>query len=146
MPEKPQVSRDTTSKDGSVSRTYHVDEGAIVYMVAYSASTPKSKKVTPLDGWLDNARDEIVAKMGGKLRDERRFSLGDSRGMELVLDIPKVGEKDAYTIRGRFYVKHTGTGKGLKDILYQTLIVGDPSRDADPTVAKFLDSFHFVEG
>ncbi len=146
LPAKPEVSRDTTAKDGSVSRSYHVDEGAIVYMVAYSASTPKSKKIAPLDGWLDNARNDIVAKMGGKLRDERRFALGDSRGMELVLDIPKIGEKDAYTVRGRFYVKHAGTGKDLKDILYQTIIVGDPGRDADASVARFLDSFHFVAG
>ncbi|HEX9490309.1 MAG TPA: hypothetical protein VF930_08490 [Stellaceae bacterium] len=146
LPGKPEIGRDTTAKDGSVSRSYNFDEGAIVYSVAYTASTPKSKKLAPLDGWLDNIRDELVAKMSGKLRDERRLAVGDSRGMELVLDVPKIGDKDAYTIRGRFYVKHAGTGKDLKDMLYQTIIVGDPGHDADASVAKFLDSFHFVQG
>ena len=146
LPGKPELSRDTTAKDGSVTRSYHVDEGTIVYTVAYTASTPKSKKLAPLDGWLDKIRDELVVKMGAKLRDERRLSVGDSRGMELVLDIPKTSEKDGYTIRGRFYVKHAGTGKDLKDMLYQTMIVSDPGHEAEASVAKFLDSFHFVQG
>ena len=145
MPAKPEAGRNTTAKDGSVSRMYYVDEGTIVYSVAYNAS--QTKTATALDGWLDNMRNELVTKMGGKLRNERRFSLGDSRAMELVLDVPKSGEKGTYTMRGRYYVKQTGTGKELKDVLYQTLVViGDPRREADLSVAKFLDSFRFVGG
>jgi hypothetical protein len=146
MPEQPQPSKNVTAKDGSVSRTFHVDEGTIVYMVSYSASASKSKKPLPLDAWLDSVRNEIVTKMNGTLRAEHRLALGDVRGIELLVDVPRVGDKDAYVIKGRFYVRHVGAGKELKDILYQTIVVGDPGGEADASVARFLDSFHFVEG
>lgn len=147
MPATPEAGRDTTAKDGSVSRVYYVDEGTIAYTVAYATSKPEAKTVAAREGWLDNMRNELVTKMSAKLRNERRFSLGDSRGMELLLDVPKSGEKGAYTLRGRFYVKQARTGKDLKDMLYQTLVViGDPGHEADASVAKFLDSFRFVQG
>jgi hypothetical protein len=146
LPEKPKLAESTTAKDGSVSRTYHLDQGTFVYVVAYVTSPPKSNKAAPLDEWLDGVRDELVARMEATLRGERRLSVGGARGMELVLDVPESDDGDGYTIRGRFYVKHAGTGKDLKDILYQTLVAADPSDEEDASVARFLDSFHFVQG
>jgi hypothetical protein len=145
LPEMPVASKDDAAKDGSVSRTYHVDNGTIVYFVAY-AVTPATKKPAPLDGWLDNIRHELVDKMKGKLRDERRLAMGDARGMELALDIPKDDAPGTYALRGRYYVKHAGSGKERKDILYQTFVIGEPGHEADATVVRFLDSFHFVAG
>src|SRR5579864_4179169 len=52
LPEAPEAGKDETKKDGTVSRTYHVDNGAIVYFVSYSAIVPTGKKPAPLDGWL----------------------------------------------------------------------------------------------
>jgi hypothetical protein len=145
LPEAPVTGKDSTAKDGTVSRSYHVDRGAIVYFVAYTTSMPP-KKPAPLDGWLDNIRNELVAKMKGKLHDERRLAMGDARGMELALDIPKDDEEGTYTIRGRYYVRHVGSGKDRKDVLYQTFVIGEPGHDSDATVTRFLDSFRFVAG
>jgi hypothetical protein len=145
LPEAPVPGKDSTAKDGTVSRTYHVDNGTVVYFVAYATSLPP-KKPAPLDGWLDNIRHDLVVAMKGKLRDERRLAIGDARGMELALDVPKIADADAYTIRGRYYVRHVGSGKDRKDILYQTFIVGEPGHDADAAVGRFLDSFRFVAG
>jgi hypothetical protein len=147
LPDTPQVSEDVTAKDGSVSRAYHVEEGALTYMVAYASSPPKAQKGVPLDGWLDATRDALVTKMGGKLRDERRFSLGDSRGMEFLLDVPpQNGSNETYTVKGRIYVKHAGSAKSMKDVLYQTLVVSYPGGETTAAVMRFLDSFHFVPG
>lgn len=146
LPGTPQVSEDVTAKDGSVSRAYHVEEGALSYLVAYASSTPKAGGV-PLDGWLDATRDALVSKMGGRLRDERRLSLGDSRGMEFVLDVPpQNGSKEAHTVKGRIYVKQAGSGKDMRDVLYQTLVVSNPGGEKTAAVTRFLDSFHFVAG
>ncbi len=147
LPETPQVSEDVTAKDGSVSRAYHVEEGALSYLVAYASSTPKAQKGVTLDGWLDATRDALVSKMGGTLRDERRFSLGDSRGMGFLLDVPpQNGSKEAHTVKGRIYVKHAGSGKNIREVLYQTLVVSNPGGEKMAAVTRFLDSFHFVAG
>jgi hypothetical protein len=142
LPETPQPGRDVTAKDGSVSRAYAIDAGTLAYMVGYSTSPAKD---VPVDRWLDAMRDTLPTRMGGTLRDERRFSLGDSRGMEYVVDVPRQGGAAAYTITGRVYVRHVGSGKGATDVLYQTLVTGHPGGDA-ASVTRFLDSFHFVGG
>jgi hypothetical protein len=143
MPETPKPAKDFTAKDGSISRVYAIEAGDFAYTVGYSTSAPKD---VPLDRSLDAMRDTLPTRLGGKLRDERRFSIGDSRGMEYVIDVPQQGSAEAYTIRGRVYVRHVGSGKAKTDVLYQTLVTGNPGRDAAASVTRFLDSFHFVGG
>jgi hypothetical protein len=141
----PEVNEDIVAKDGNVRRDYEVAAGAITYTIAYKTSAGNAKKPTPLDGWLDTLRKDLAARMKGKLRDERRFSLDEVRGMAFVLDVPASGDAAAYTIAGRIYVKHAGPGKKMKDVLYQTLVTGNPGSD-QAAATRFLDSFHFVEG
>lgn len=143
MPETPKSAKDFTAKNGSVSRVYALEAGAIVYTIGYSSSPPKD---VPFDRSLDTVRDTLPVRLGGKLHDERRFSLGDSRGMEYVLDVPQQGSAEAYTVTGRVYVRHIGSGKAQMDVLYQTLVTGNPGGDDAASVTRFLDSFRFVDG
>jgi hypothetical protein len=138
LPEAPKPGRDTTAKDGSVNKSYYVEESRCVYMVGYSSSPPW--KGSSLDGRLDSTRDALSKRLGGKLRRERRFALGDSRAMEFVLDVPASATSDGYTIRGRIYVKHAPAGK---DLLYQTLVTGKPGIDRAAETTRFLESFRF---
>jgi hypothetical protein len=144
LPKTPVLAKDVAATDGNVSRTYQATRDKLVYLVAYASSAPRSAEEAPLDGWLDGVRDGIVARMDAKPRDERRFTLGDARGMDIVLDVPESDDGDAYTIRGRFYVRHAGTGERARDMLYQTLVAGDAGRETEAPVARFLDSFRFV--
>ena len=139
LPEMPKPGRDTTAKDGSVNRSYYVEESACVYMVGYSSSP--TRRGASLDRWLDSTRDALSTRLGGKLRGERRFALGDSRAVEFVLEVPGSGTSGGYTIRGRIYVKHAGAGK---DMLYQTLVTGKPGIDKAAETTRFLESFRFV--
>jgi hypothetical protein len=82
--------------------------------------------------------------MDAKPRDERRFDLGDARGMDVVLDVPESDDGAPYTIRGRFYVRHAGTGE-TRDMLYETLVASDPGRETDAAIGRFLDSFRFID-
>ena len=145
LPKLPALAKDTASDDGGVSRTYQASRDKLVYLIAYTSSAPTVEEAVPLDGWLDSVRDGIVARMDAKARDERRFSLGDARGMDVVLDVPESDEGPPYTIRGRFYVRHAGTGGPASDMLYETLVAGDAGRETDAAVARFLDSFRFIE-
>lgn len=137
LPEAPKPGRDTTARDGSVNKSYYVEESRCVYMVGYSSSPAKGAS---LDGWLDATRDALAARLAGKLRGQRRFALGDSRAVEFVLDIPRTSTTDGYTIKGRIYVRHAGGGK---DMLYQTLVTGKPGVDKAAETTRFLDSFRF---
>jgi hypothetical protein len=137
LPEAPKPGRDTTAKDGSVNKSYYVEESRCVYMVGYSSSPANGAS---LDGWLDATRDALAARLGGKLRGQRRFALGDSRAVEFVLDVPRTSTTDGYTIKGRIYVRHSGGGK---DLLYQTLVTGKPGIDKAADTTRFLDSFRF---
>jgi hypothetical protein len=144
VPGAVETQKDVTAKDGTISRSYHVELGTASYAISYATYTPNPK--LSLDGWLDTMRKEFPAKMNGKLRGERRFSLGDARGMEFLLDVPRSEGDGPYTMRGRFYVRHVGSGKAMRDVLYQTLIVDNPGHDTDASATRFLDSCHFVEG
>jgi hypothetical protein len=137
LPEAPKPGRDTTAKDGSVNKSYYLEESTCVYMVGYASSPAKG---TSLDGWLDVTRDALPVKLGGKLRAQRRFTLGDSEAVEFVLDVPRNSTTDGYTIKGRIYVRHAGGGK---DVLYQTLVTGKPGIDKAADTTRFLESFRF---
>lgn len=144
LPKIPVLAKDTAADDGSVSRTYQASRDKLVYVIAYTSSAPTTEDALPLDGWLDKIRDGIVARMDAKAHDERRFDLGDARGMDVVLEVPESDEGPPYTIRGRFYVRHAGTAEPAQDMLYQTLVASDPGRETDAAVVRFLDSFHFT--
>ena len=137
LPEAPKPGRDTTAKDGSVNKSYYVEADRCVYMVGYSSSPAKG---VALDGWLDTTRDALPTKLGGKLRGERRFTLGDSHAVEFVLDVPQSATTDGYTIKGRIYARHAGNGK---DMLYQLLVTGKPGIDKAAETTRFLDSLRF---
>jgi hypothetical protein len=59
---------------------------------------------------------------------------------------PQNGSNETYTVKGRIYVKHAGSAKSMKDVLYQTLVVSYPGGETTAAVMRFLDSFHFVPG
>jgi hypothetical protein len=145
MPDEPKVSEDTIQKDGTISRGYLVDQGSVAYMVHYSLfPPPKSKRPPAPDQLLDAARDELVPHMKGKLRNERRFALGETRAAELVLDVPETKDEAAYVIKARLYVRRDPATH--RAMLYQSVVVGPVGYDAHPNVARFLDSAHFVTG
>jgi|SRR5690348_3409955 len=145
LPKMPVLVKETAADDGSTSRTYQATRDKLVYLIAYTSSAPTTEDAMPLDGWLDTVRDGIAARMDAKPRDEQRFTLGDAHGMDVVLDVPESDDGAPYTIRGRFYVRHGGTGEPARDMLYQILVASDPGRETDAAVVRFLDSFRFIE-
>ena len=142
VPSKPEVYKDVVERDGGVWRVYTVDQGDVAYSIDYYMSG-MGRTATSLDARLDALRDGIARAMKGKLRAERRFSLGDNRATEVVIDVPEATDKDAYMIKARFYVRRDQAGR---DISYKTWVVGPPGYDANPNAVRFLDSFHFVAG
>lgn len=142
VPSKPEVYKDVIEKDGGVWRVYTVDQGDVAYSIDYYTSGAGRKDTSP-DARLDALRDGIARAMKGKLRNERRFALADTRAAEIVIDVPEAKDKDAYMIKARFYVRRDQAGR---DISYKIWVVGPPGYDADPNAARFLDSFRFVTG
>jgi hypothetical protein len=142
VPGKPEVYKDVMEKDGGVWRVYTIDQGDVAYSIDYYISGAGRKATSP-DARLDALRDGIARAMNGKLRNERRFTLADTQATELVIDVPKIKDKDAYIIKARFYVRRDLAGH---DISYKIWVVGPPGYDTDPNPARFLDSFRFVTG
>ena len=146
MPGQPEVNEDITEKDGNVRRNYGIDGGAMTYTVAYRTETVHAHKAMSLEHLLDSASKELASRMKGTLHDEHRFAFDDTQGLEFALDVPASDKKPAHTVNGRIYVKHTGTGRHMKDVLYETLVTGNSGRADAASVTRFLDSFHFIEG
>lgn len=146
MPGEPKLSVDSTEKDGTKSRQYLVDQGSIAYGLHYTIipAVKKGQKEASLDAVLDGSRDGVVRGVdGAKLRNERRFALGDCRATELILDVAERKDSPAYVMKLRLYVRRD---QGHRIVLYQALVVGPKGYDANANVARFLDSFHFVTG
>ena len=146
LPGQPEVNEDITEKDGNVRRNYGIDAGAMTYTVAYRTETVHAHQAMPPDRLLDSASKELAAQMKGTLHDERRFAFGDTEGLAFALDVPASDRKPAHTISGRIYVKHSGAGRHMKDVLYETLVTGKAGRVDAASVTRFLDSFHFIQG
>src|SRR5690348_16269766 len=87
VPSKPEVYKDLIEKDGGVWRVYTVDQGDVAYTIDYYMSATGRKAISP-DARLYALRDGIAHAMKGKLRAERRFSLGENRATEVVIDVP----------------------------------------------------------
>lgn len=146
MPDQPQVNEDITEKDGNVRRDYGIDAGAITYTVAYRTETVHPHRAMSLDRLLDSASKDLASRMNGTLHDTHRFAFDDTEGLDFALDVPATDKKPAHTINGRIYVKHTGAGRHMKEVLYETLVSGDAGRADAASVRRFLDSFHFIQG
>jgi len=146
MPAQPEVNEDITEKDGNVRRNYGIEAGATIYTVAYRTETVHAHRAMSLDRLLDSASKELAARMKGTLHDGRRFAFDDTEGLEFALDVPAGDQKPEHTVNGRIYVKHTGAGRHMKDVLYETLVTGKSGRADAASVTRFLDSFHFVQG
>jgi hypothetical protein len=142
VPSNPDVYKDVMEKDGGVWRVYTIDQGDVAYSIDYYISGA-GRKATSADARLDALRDGIARAMNGKVRNERRFELADTRATELIFDVAKTKDKDAYMIKARFYVRRDLAGH---DISYKIWVVGPPGYDANPNAARFLDSFRFVTG
>ncbi|MCC6416828.1 MAG: hypothetical protein IT429_01120 [Gemmataceae bacterium] len=83
---------------------------------------------------LDNARDGLVSRSGGKLRSETRIELEKQYpGRELVLD----GPKDSL-IRTRLFA--------VGNRLYQLIAIGSPAWVNGKETACFFDSFKLLKG
>jgi hypothetical protein len=142
VPSKPDVYKDVMEKGGGVWRVYTIDQGDVAYSIDYYISGA-GREATSLDARLDALRDGIARAMKGKVRNERRFALAGTRAAEIVIDVPEIKDKDAYIIKARFYVRRDLAGH---DISYKIWVVGPPDYDTNPNAARFLDSFHFVDG
>ena len=146
MPDQPQVNEDITEKDGNVRRNYGIDAGRMTYTVAYRTETVHARKPMPLAHLLDSASQELASRLQGTLHDERRFALDDTEALEFALDVPASDKQAAHTVSGRIYVKHSGAGRHMKEVLYETLVTSSSGRADAAAVTRFLDSFHFIEG
>ena len=146
MPGQPEVNEDITEKDGDVRRNYSTDAGPVTYTVAYRTEAIHAHRAVPLAHLLDSASKELASRIKGTLHDEHRFQFDDTQGLEFALDVAASDKKPAHTITGRIYVKQTGAGRHMKDVLYETLVSGEPGRVNAASVTRFLDSFHFIEG
>lgn len=84
------------------------------------------------DKRLDNARDGAVSSAKGKLKSEKRISLGSAPGRELLIESESRG-----SVRTRLYA--------VKSRLYQTMVVGPKKLVDSKEATKFLDSLQIAK-
>lgn len=104
-----------------------VDEKTKVYMSIYSVFPKDHIAKTPSDRLLDNARDGAVKNVKGKLLSERKLDMGGSPARHIVVDAATARVSQRIVLSG--------------DKLIQAIFVGPVGAEAEPSVARFFDSF-----
>ncbi len=102
------------------------------YVVAFSEFPDMAMKGGTDDQRLDNSRHGAVQSVKGKLRTEKKITLGEYPGRDLHIEV------DAKTtVRTRLYA--------VKNRLYQTMVVGLPTFANSKEAERFLDSFQLTK-
>jgi hypothetical protein len=98
------------------------------FVVSYSRIPAGAVVAGTEDKRLDNARDGAVASSKGKLKQEKSLLLDQFPGRELTIQID-----DKTSVLLRLYA--------VKNVLYQTAVIGPPDALASPEAKKFFASF-----
>lgn len=135
FPERPEV-RDTLVpiRSGGQVRAFlasvtRTAEGT--FLVAYT-EYPAGALSTDKDATLDNARDGGLERAKGRLREERRLSIGNAPARRIVFDVPEKREVGVALI--------VLSGQWL----YQAIVVTNSGSEDSPDVRRFLSSFALV--
>jgi hypothetical protein len=132
LPGKPSESKqEVKTPAGKLDVTLFIVDlkGEGVYVVGYSQFPDAAIKAGTEEKRLDNARDGAVTSVKGKLRIEKKITLGAHSGRELFID----SESRTGNVRTRVY--------SVKNRLYQTMVVGSKGLLTSREVILFLDSF-----
>ena len=84
------------------------------------------------DKRLEHARDGAVLSAKGKLRSEKKITLGSAAGRELLIESETRGN-----VRTRLFA--------VKNRLYQAMVVGPKKLVDSKEASKFLDSFQIAK-
>lgn len=120
------------SKFGSLEgKIITLDVPGNAWFAVYFTDYPKdaAEKRKP-DVILNDARDEAVKNVKGKLATETKITMNGFPGRELRIDAP--GDM---TLHARMYV--------VNERLYHLLVVTSKAKDASADAKKFLESFKF---
>lgn len=103
----------------------------VAYGVDYADYPSAVVQRYPPDAVLNSARDALVAKVNGRLRDERAISLGGYPGRELQLDVATGG-----FVRARLYL--------VGQRQYQVVAVIPNDKAGSQDASRFLNSFKLL--
>jgi hypothetical protein len=134
MPDTPKDDRQfiKTATGGVDLSVYVLDlpKGEGTLAVVVNDFPQEMLKGLSVDKRLDSARDGAVANVKGKLKAEKKVTLQDYPGRELVVEV------DAKSlVRVRLFV--------VKNRLYQVLVSGPKDLTGSKLTERFLDSFKF---
>ena len=130
LAEQPQTVDRSSGK--TEAHTYLAERDGILYVAAYSVFNDEILTQGNPEGFLNNARDSMLASINGKLVLETRKSLRDYPGRELVVNMKMVDGTDG-VMKARIYL--------VENRLYQLMVIAGTQDAGAETITQFLDSF-----
>lgn len=135
MPGKPVKGRDVlTTAAGpleGVNYVYTTPDQRVAYGIDYVDYPPDVVRRNDPERILEAARDGLVGKLRGRVRDERRVSLEGQPGRAVELALA-----DGRFVRARLYL--------VGPRQYQVVVVTPDERTAAKDAQRFLDSFRLL--
>ena len=133
FPADPKIKTEPPDLSGGVANVYLVDLGKTAYEVSYTDYQPGTFAGRSVDAIFNLARDDLVKGQPVKLLADRKITLGDRPGREVVF-----ADQDGYTQVYRFFV--------VKDRIYAVVAGGPAGSEKSPEAKRFLESFRLVAG
>jgi hypothetical protein len=116
-----------------INHVYALEAGGVVYMMSYADFPEPVTDPQTIKAMLDGARDNALAKTGGRLKEEKEIKLDGRMGRDWFVGIPGgLARARAYWDTQR---------------LYQLIVLMREGKDAaaekrrEATMRKFLESF-----
>ena len=133
FPADPKIKTEPPDLSGGVANVYLVDLGKTAYEVSYTDYQPGTFAGRSVEAIFNVARDDLVKGQPVKLLADRKITLGDHPGREVVF-----ADQDGYTQVYRFFV--------VKDRVYAVVAGGPAGSEKSPEAKRFLESFRLVAG
>jgi hypothetical protein len=115
---------------------YTLEKSGRAYVVGYSDYPQEMINQTDPQKLLDGGRDGAMKNVSGKLIKEKKITLKENPGRELVLDGTSASGQEA-TIMARLFL--------VGNRLYQVMVVTPKGADSSSETSDFLGSFKLLE-
>ncbi len=115
----------------SITYTYATPDGQVSYGINYADYPAAVARSTDPERIIESARDALVGKLRGRVRDERRITLDGAPGREVDIELA-----DGRYVRARIYLA------GQRQ--YQVVAVTPSARDHANDAKWFLESFKLL--
>jgi hypothetical protein len=134
FPGSPEELSEPPDKEHGITKNkiFALNNGGKVFVVVCTEFAVEGGQPIVAEEMINDARDQMIAEMGGKLLEEAPLKLTGANGRDVIIEMPQ-----DLIIAGRLLLKGNS--------FYFVSVRARRAEKSDESIGKFLNSFQFME-